>query len=274
LLGSTPFGSILGRNHHKVGLQLYTLRNQIQEQGIAPILEKVAAIGYQKVETFSYSNEGIFGVSPGEFKKMCDDNGLDIASGHYLTGRHDDSMTGTVTNGWKQAIEDAITMEQENMVIAWLHPSERETLDQYKKLSEMLNEAGTECAKADIQFAYHNHAFEFEKISNTIPYDLMLKETEEDKVKMELDLYWIVKAGQDPVAYFKKHPGRFPLWHVKDMDKQTGDFTEVGNGMINFNEIFSARKKAGLQHYFVEQDVSEHPLKSIKISYGNVKKIV
>jgi len=274
LLGSMPSGSAFGINHHKIGLQLYTLRNQIQEQGISSILEKVAAIGYKEVETFSYSNEGIFGVSPSEFKKMCDDNGLNIASGHYLTGRHDDTMTGTIMNGWKQAIEDATTMEQENMVIAWLHPSERETLDQYKKLSEMLNEAGTECAKADIQFAYHNHAFEFEKISNTIPYDLMLKETEEDKVKMELDLYWIVKAGQDPVAYFKKHPGRFPLWHVKDMDKQTGDFTEVGNGMINFNEIFSARKKAGLQHYFVEQDVSEHPLKSIKISYGNVKKIV
>ena len=274
LLGSMQACSSSDVNNHQIGLQLYTLRNQIEEQGIANILKKVAAIGYNEVETFGYSNDGIFGVSPGEFKKMCDDNGLNIASGHYLTGRHDASMTGTLKNGWKQAIEDAITMDQKNMVIAWLHPSERESLEQYKELTDMLNNAGSECAKAGIQFAYHNHDFEFEEMANTVPYDLLLEQTDEENVKMELDLYWIVKAGHDPVSYFKKHNGRFPLWHVKDMDEETGNFTEVGNGVIDFEEIFGARKKAGLEHYFVEQDVSDHPLKSIEISYGNVKKLI
>jgi len=255
----------------KTGVQLFTLRNEIEEQGIEAVLQNVAEIGYNEVETFGYSNEGIFGVTPAEFKTICENLNIGTPSGHYLTGRHNASQTGTLQNGWDQAIEDAKKMGHEYMVIAWLHPSERKSIAQYKQLADMLNKAGEKCAEADIQLGYHNHDFEFQRLNGAHPYNFLLKQTDPDLVQMELDLYWIVKAGEDPKRYFKEHPGRFPLWHVKDLDAETGEFTEVGNGRIDFSSLFDLGKEAGLEHFFIEQDVSENPLQSIEISYKNVQ---
>lgn len=256
----------------QTGIQLYTVREVIEKEGIATVIKSLAELGYRKVETFGYGNGQIFGMKPSAFKTLCSDHNISISSGHYLTGRSDESMKGTLVNGWKQSIADAKTMGQDYMAIAWLHPSERETLDQYKELVDLLNTAGEQCHQAGMNFAYHNHAFEFDNFGEVKPYHLLLNETDNELVKMEMDLYWVVKAGYDPVEYFNDYPGRFPLWHVKDMDKETGEFTEVGNGKINFNEIFKARKKAGLEHYFVEQDTSSNPMKSVEISYRNVTK--
>jgi len=262
----------------QTGIQLYTLRDIIEQKGIETVIKSIAELGYNKVETFGYGGGQIFGMIPSAFKTLCSDHNISISSGHYLTGRHDESMKGTLVNGWEQAIEDARAMDQEHMAIAWLHPTERETLDQYKKLADMLNKAGEKCHLVGIRLAYHNHAFEFdalefENFSDVIPYHLLLDKTDDVLVKMEMDLYWVVKAGYEPVSYFENYPGRFPLWHVKDMDKETGEFTEVGNGVIDFNSIFKARETAGLEHYFVEQDTSEDPMKSVEISYNNVTKL-
>jgi sugar phosphate isomerase/epimerase len=148
-------------------------------------------------------------------------------------------------------------------------------MDDYKKHAQLFNQAAEVCKKSGIQFGYHNHDFEFVTLEGQTPYDFLLKETDPKLVQMELDLYWISFAGKDPVAYFKKHPGRFPLWHVKDMEKSgERSFTEVGNGSINFQRLFDAKKTAGLKHFFVEQDVSKRtPLESIEISIQNVKKL-
>jgi len=131
----------------------------------------------------------------------------------------------------------------------------------------MLNKAGEACSKSKIQFGYHSHNFEFPPIDGIVPYDLILQNTDKNLVKMEADLFWITKAGVDPVDYFKKYPGRFPLWHVKDMESGSEQFAEVGRGIINFDRLFAERKTAGLEHWFVEQDqTSREPFESLAMS--------
>jgi sugar phosphate isomerase/epimerase len=173
---------------------------------------------------------------------------------------------GTLTDGWDKAIEDIHALGAEYMVCAFLFPNER-TPEIYKSLPAMFEKAASATKAAGIQFAYHNHDFEFEKLDDTLVYDFLLKNTSPDLVKMEMDLYWISKAGYDPVQYFEKYPGRFHMWHVKDMEAETKAITEVGNGTIDFDRIFAARKKAGLKHWFVEQDTSKRDkFESLKIS--------
>ena len=140
---------------------------------------------------------------------------------------------GTLTDGWDKAIEDIHTLGAEYMICSFLFPKER-TPEIYKTLPELLNKSGEKTKAAGIQFGYHNHDFEFEKLDDTLVYDFLINNTSSDLVKMEMDLYWISKAGQDPLAYFDKYPGRFPLWHVKDMEAGTKGITEVGNGTDRF----------------------------------------
>jgi sugar phosphate isomerase/epimerase len=143
---------------------------------------------------------------------------------------------------------------------------------------ELFTKAAVETRKAGIQFCYHNHNFEFKKYGDTTAYDFLLKQLDPKLVKFEMDCFWVTHAGQDPVAYFKKHPGRFPLLHIKDlkagnpptteMDARMGLFTEVGKGTINWKRIFAAAPQGGMKHYYVEQDFCERPpLESIKVSY-------
>ncbi len=137
----------------------------------------------------------------------------------------------------------------------------------------MLNKSGEACSRSKIQFGYHSHNFEFPPIDGIVPYDLLLQSTDKNLVKMEADLFWIIKAGVDPVAYFEKYPGRFPLWHVKDMERGSEQFAEVGNGIIDFDRLFAARKMAGLEHWFVEQDQTcLEPFESLAISRDYVRK--
>jgi len=159
------------------------------------------------------------------------------------------------------------------MVCAYLSEAERGDLDHYKYVADQLNIAGERCKKSGIQLCYHNHNFEFEKQGDTYPYDILMA-TDKDLVKMEMDIYWIKKAGQDPIALFNKHPGRFPLWHVKDMDNTPArDFTEIGNGIIDFKEIFKYKNKAGMKYFFVEQDKCPGtPFDSITKSIKYIKK--
>ena len=158
------------------------------------------------------------------------------------------------------------------MVCAYLSADERKGIDDYKYAADQLNIAGERCKKAGIQLCYHNHDFEFIKEGDVLPYDILLA-TDENLVKMEVDLYWITKAGHDPVALFEQHPGRFPLWHVKDMDNtEKKDFTEVGSGIIDFKKIFKQSKKAGMKYFFVEQDKCPgSPFDSITKSIAYIK---
>jgi sugar phosphate isomerase/epimerase len=148
------------------------------------------------------------------------------------------------------------------------------TMDEIKKAVDVFSKAGEACKKVGVQFAYHNHTTEFDEVEGHRPFDYILNNTNKDLVKMELDLAWATKSGQDPVQLFGMHPGRFPCWHVKDLDKQTQEPTEVGQGYINFKRIFDHAGESGLKYFFVEQDQAPKPLEDVNISYQYLKKLL
>lgn len=247
----------------KVGVQLYTLRDAISKDAKGS-LKRVAELGFGEVENFGYNGK-FFGMDASAYNTLLSDLGMTAPSGHY--------MHGNILKGWEKAVEDAKAIGQDYMVLAYLTPPERKSLDDYKKIASDLNKAGEICKQAGIQLCYHNHEFEFETMNGQIPFDILTDETDAGLVKIELDLYWAMVAGQDPVALFKKHKGRVALWHVKDMDKTPKkNFTEVGNGVIDFATIFKNTKTSGMKHFFVEQDVCpSSPFDSISQSIGYIK---
>jgi sugar phosphate isomerase/epimerase len=246
-----------------LNVQLYTVRDAVSKN-LEGTLERLAGLGYKNIELYGY-NGTFFGKTASEFKTILGNAGIKVLSSHHTTGIAMKNK-GTISDGWDKAIEDVHALGAEYMVCAYLMPNER-TPEIYKSLPAMFEKAATATKAAGIQFAYHNHDFEFEKLDDTLVYDFLLKNTPGDLVKMEMDLYWISKAGHDPVAYFEKYPGRFAMWHVKDMEAGTKAITEVGNGTIDFDRIFKARKKAGLKYWFVEQDTSKRDMfESLTIS--------
>jgi sugar phosphate isomerase/epimerase len=243
----------------------------------AGTLAKVANIGYNSVEGATYTGtENFYGMDAKSFAGLLKKNNLIMPSSHYRLGEDKDNgkdMMGTILHDWNKAVDDAKTVGVKYMVCAWLSPTERGNIDHFKKLADDLNTGGEVCKKAGIQLCYHNHDFEFIKDNDQLPYDILLNNTNKDLVKFEVDLYWITKAGHDPVELFNTHPGRFPLWHVKDMDNTPQhSFTEVGNGTINFKNIFKYADKAGLKYFFVEQDTTPgDPFDSITKSIAYIK---
>ena len=254
-----------------IGLQLYSLRLQLPKD-VKGTIEKVAQAGYKEVETYGYSvKDKFWGLDPKSFKSLLKDNGLTAPSGHY-------GMDKFITDGnqdeLKSYIEAAKIIDSEFITVPYLGDSLRKTPDDYKKVAARLNEAATLCKASGLKLAYHNHNFEFEKHGDVTGYEIMLKETDPKLVQFELDLYWVVRSGNDPVKLFAEHPGRFPMWHVKDMDKANNTInTEVGSGTINFKDIYSHAKEAGLKHFIVEQEnFSLDPYVSIKQSADYIKK--
>ncbi len=256
-----------------IGLQLYTIRDAMAKDPKAA-LAKVASLGYNAVEGATYTGSQLFyNMSPVEYARTLKDNGLIAPSSHYMLGESMDAK-GTISNEWAKAVDDAAAVGTKYMVCAYLLDPERGTLDHYKATADKFNVAAEVCKKAGIQFCYHNHDFEFEAQNGKYPFDVLLENTDKNLVKFELDLYWASRAGQDPLTLFDRHPGRFPLWHVKDMDKSEGrNITEVGHGSIDFKRIFAQSKKSGLQYFFVEQDICPgDPFDSITQSISYLKK--
>lgn len=260
-----------------IGLQLYTVRDAMAKDP-AGTLARVAQLGYNSVEAATYTgDQKFYGMDAKAFARLLQQNGLVIPSSHYRLGEEQANgaiLKGTVLHEWNRAVDDAAAAGIKYMVCAWLSPAERGSLDHYKFIADKLNRAGEICRKSGIQLCYHNHDFEFEKEKDMYPYDVLLNNTDKGLVKMEADLYWLSKAKQDPAALFKKHPGRFPLWHIKDMDNTPRQaFTEVGNGVIDFKKIFAHANTAGLQYFFVEEDVCPgSPFDSIQQSISYIKK--
>lgn len=269
--------SILAAPKSYIGLQLYTVREAMQ-QDPAGTLARLAKLGYNSVEGATYTgSQKFYGMDPVAFAKVLKQNGLIMPSSHYRLGEEQDKgqpVQGTMLHGWDKAVDDAAQAGVKYMVCAYLSEAERGNLDHYKYVAEQLNKAGERSKKAGIQLCYHNHDFEFMAQNGQMPFDLLLSNTSKDLVKMELDLYWATKAGQDPVALFKKHPGRFPLWHVKDMDNtDKKNFTEVGSGVIDFKRIFANANTAGMKYFFVEQDQTPgSPFDSIQKSIAHIKR--
>ncbi|GAC1418986.1 MAG: sugar phosphate isomerase/epimerase [Flavisolibacter sp.] len=268
---------MVNRSNRTIGLQLYTVRDDMQKDP-SGTLARVAQIGYNSVEGATYTGSELFyGMKPAEFSRLLHQNGLVMPSSHYRLGEEKvkgELQKGTLMNDWKKAVDDAASLGVKYMVCAYLSDAERKGLDHYKFIAQQFNQAAEVCKKAGIQFCYHNHDFEFIKQENKYPYDILLEKTDKNLVKMEMDIYWMTKAQQDPIALFNHHPGRFPLWHVKDMDRTPKKmFTEVGNGVIDFKKIFKHAHQAGLKYFFVEQDICPaSPFDSITQSYNYIKK--
>jgi sugar phosphate isomerase/epimerase len=244
-----------------IGVQLYTVREEMAKD-FEGSLEKIAAIGYKEVEFAGYYNK-----SPKEIKEILSRYGLTAPAAHM--------PLADIQTKLDRTIETVKAVGHEFLICPYLEDKDRRTLDDYKRHVETFNRAGEACRKAGIQFGYHNHNFEFEAKDGKLPYDLLLEKTDKDLVKMELDLYWITKAGQDPIAYIHKYKDRFALFHVKEMDKtpQRG-ITEVGRGVIDFKSVFAKAPKGAIKHYFVEQDTCPgSPFDSIKISFDYLKRL-
>lgn len=257
LFANASFANVLaGKSLAKIGVQLYTVRS-LMEKDFVGTLEKVAQAGYKEVEFAGYYDR-----KPKEIKKLLARLGLKAPATHQGLAVFEQQMD------W--LVETAKMIGHEYVVCPWLSAEQRGTIDDYKKLAAAFNKFGEACQKAGLQFAYHNHDFEFVATEGQIPFDVLLAETDPQLVQIEIDLYWIIKAGADPLAYFAKHPGRFALCHVKDMAAEQ-KMVEVGKGNIDFGKIFAQSQQAGLKHYFVEHDQPENPLESITVSCQYLK---
>ncbi len=265
---SLPSFLAAAKSQRRMGLALYAVREAIAKDPKG-VLQKVSAFGYKDLETFSYNDGKIFGMDFTAFCNHAKSLGMKVTSGHYGLAQ----LTGDT---WVKAVEQAKKNGQEFMVMPYLVDKDRQTIDDYKRVCATLNAAGEVCNKHGIRFQYHNHAFEFETIDGQVPFDVMLKELDPKKVGMELDIYWIVRAGHDPVQYFTQYPGRFEQWHVKDMDKSDGSKNaNVGNGSIDYKVLLAHAKKAGLKHWYVEYDTFPgDPIDSVGASAKFMKTII
>lgn len=256
----------------EIGLQLYTLRDELPKD-VKSILEKVAKSGYKTVETYGfYIKDQFWGLNPVELKKILDANNLKALSGHYNLGSF---LYDGNTEELIAAIEAARILKSEFLTIPWVDEPFRRNIQDYKKIASRLNEAAAMCQKAGLKLAYHNHDFEFQQHDGTTGYEILLKETDKDLVYFELDLYWVVRSGNDPLKLFAANPGRFKLWHVKDMDKANPALnTEIGSGSIDFKTIFKQAKESGMKHFFVEQENNYNPgtFEAIKTSSDFISK--
>ncbi|HYG03282.1 MAG TPA: sugar phosphate isomerase/epimerase family protein [Chryseosolibacter sp.] len=267
-LVALPSFLVASKAKTKIGLQLYTLRDTINNNP-KEILKQVAGFGYKELETYSYADGKIFGMPFQDFVSCVRDFGMEVTSGHYPLGMASGDQ-------WKKAVEDAKKARQPYMVVPWIEENERKSIDDYKRICETLNKAGEVTNQHGIRFGYHNHAFEFEALDGQVPFDLMLKECDPKLVSMELDLYWVYRAGYDPVTYFKNHPGRFEQWHVKDMDPTNKERNaDIGTGTIDFRSLFEHAKLSGLKHFYVEQETYPgKPIDSVQASIANLKKLL
>lgn len=248
-----------------IGLQLYTIRDEVSKN-LSSTLEKIARIGYNSVEAAGYAKRKFYGLKPAEFKKLLNSFGMELHSTHS-------SISPDIADA---VIEDTVEAGIPYLVMPWLAPDQRTSLDSYKKLADDFNVIGEKCKNAGITFAYHNHDFEFQMIDGQIPYNLLIDNTEKDLVKMQLDLYWIVKAGFNPIDYFEKYPGRFELWHIKDMDDtKAAKNIEVGRGIIDFETLLKYKEKAGMRYFFIELDNCVLPsFECIEVSYNYMNKLI
>lgn len=260
-----------------VGLQLYTIRDEMKKDPKGS-LKVVSDAGYKLLELADYSNGKFYGFTPEEFRKIVNDLGMEVLSSHINV-----ESASNKPEDAQRITDDHAKLGAKYAIQPWVESKDR-NIAFFQKMVSQLNDVGEKMKKSGIKFGYHNHNFEFKAIDGKVPYyDIILPGTDKNLVTMEIDLFWTTKAGQDPVEIFKKYPGRFELFHMKDMYTKpttpyfdtTGekDFAPVGEGVLDFNRILDARKIAGMKYMIVEQDLSKDkkPLVDIKTSMDNLK---
>jgi len=275
-----------GRFSKDIGFQLYTLRN-VLDRGPEKIFQQLAETGYREIEVLQ---KGLDKLVP-----LMKSAGLNPVSGHFdtplVTGNWDvyKKLPGFEMPpegyDWKAAAGQARQLGLKYMVVPYLQPAERGGLDFYRGLADKLNKAGEVCQAQGLKLCYHHHAFEFNPVSGQVPLDVLMERSDRNLVGLEVDVFWVSVAGSDPVEIFRRFSGRVPLVHLKDEAKGTarvfderkvppGAFKEVGNGILDFPAMLRAAAKAGVEHYFVEQDQCQgDPVASLQLSYRNLRKI-
>ncbi len=245
----------------KYGVQLYSFRNELDTDAVGT-LQQIASLGITEIETAKSKKGHYYGLAPEEMKKICDDLGMNLKSGHV----HLDSQ-------WEKTIDEASASGQEYLICSSM-PSEGQTIDNYKKVAESFNKAGEDCKKRGIKFGYHNHDYEFDVVDEKVLYDVLLDNTEADLVHMELDLGWVVVTGNDPFDYFKRYKGRFPLWHLKDMNLTKKESTEFGKGGLDIAGLIKNQQVSGVKHIFIEQEeYASTPFESMQHNMAFLKNL-
>lgn len=244
-----------------IGVQLYTFRSEMLADATGT-LKKIAALGIKQLESAGSSKGYYYGLSPKEIKKVCTGLGMQLRSGHVGLDKN-----------WPKTLDDAAEAGQEYLICSSM-PGSGQTVSNYQHVAEQFNKAGEEAKKRKIKFGYHNHDYEFESENGKVLYDVLLEHTDPALVHMELDLGWVVASGKDPLDYFKRYKGRFPLWHLKDMDLAKKHSTEFGKGGLDIKSVLAKAEESGLKYFFVEQEeYSNGPFESMRENVGFLKKL-
>ena len=244
-----------------IGVQLYSIRDEMGKDPLGS-LTQVAKMGYEYVEHANYVNRKFYGYSPAEFKKVLDDLGLKMISGHTVMGRqHWDESKKDFSDSWKYTVEDAGILQQKYVVSPSMDNSMRKTYDDFKHYMDIFNKCGELCQKQGMKFGYHNHDFEFsEKLNNEKLFDIMMKSMDPDLVVVQLDIGNMYNGGAVALDVVKQYPGRFENVHAKDEIPATGggekyESTIIGKGIVNAREVLDlARKIGGTEVYIIEQE--------------------
>jgi sugar phosphate isomerase/epimerase len=277
LMVLSPFSSnpaAIDKKSFGIGLQLYSIRDAMTADTRGS-LQKVSDLGYKYLELANYTNGKFYGYAPTEFKKIVNDLGMDVLSSHAGV-----ESTGITRENAQKMADDHAELGVKFCVQPWVNEPDR-NIESYKRMIADWNEVGRIMKGMGIQFGYHNHNFEFANLNGVVPYyDIFMKEMDPKLITMEIDLYWASKAGQDPVEMFKQYPGRFQLFHMKDMTAKQDpyftiikdDISPVGTGLIDFKKILAAKEMAGMKYLFVEDDNQGNgkPFEGIETSINNL----
>ena len=267
LLSSCAGKASASESSKYIGLQLYSLRDLVKEEGIQKVLETASKMGYKNLETASYDNGKIYGLAPAEFKKMVNDLGMKCTSAH-LGQAFTKEKEAEVMSWWDQAIDAHNELGVKYMVQPWMPVNDQTTLDDLKMYCDYFNTVGYKTAAASIAFGYHNHAFEFRKIEDQLIYDFLLDNVSPNHVFFEMDVYWVQEGGADPVAYLKNRPSQFKAVHIKD-EKEIG-----ASGKMDFKPIFDQMYANNIKDWYVEveQYTQNDPVASVQQSYDYLNK--
>ncbi|MFM6948490.1 MAG: TIM barrel protein [Aquirufa sp.] len=262
-----------------VGLQLFTLFGQI-EKDVKGSLQKVANAGYKEIESAFSMLPGFYGMTAKEFSSYLTSIGMTWTSHHAMgapfkprPGFDSSKMPKMLSLKFdtNEIIDSLAGSGVQYLVCANIPIDSKQEIEEAVSI---LNKSGEAAKKAGLTFCYHNHDAEFKTVEGLRPFDVFAKEVPADLMKFELDLGWVSKAGIDPVDLFKQHPGRFPLCHVKDFNKDFSEILPVGNGIIDYAKIFQSASIGGLQHFFVEHDMAKNPYESIATSMASLRKVL
>ena len=269
LAGNSLFNSDFFEEKKKLkafGLQLYTLRDDFPKDPKS-VLKQIASFGYKQIESFEGKDGMFWGMGNTGFKNYMDELGMTIVSSHC-----------NISSDFERKANEAAAIGMKYLFCPYKGPQKK--LDDYKKFADEFNACGEICRKAGIRFGYHNHDYSFKEMEGQLPQDVMMKGTNPDTVDFEMDIYWVVAAGHDPIEWFKKYPNRFTACHVKDRSKNPGadngkNSTDIGTGSIDFAKILKAGSKLGMKYFIVEQEAYPigTPLQSVQVDAEYMKKL-